>query len=147
MYGFQNVLMQHGRALEWATSAVLLGFAVALALPGNTLDASQSYSGFTQMGLDEAAMVLCLSIVAMMRMTGLWINGAWKRSPLLRMIGAILGAGFFLSLAAVFAVPYALGAAPAINTGVTSYLVLGLADLLAAHRAAADVGHSQRPQH
>lgn len=104
-----EVLLQHGRALEWMTSALLLAFAVTLALPGDTLAASPSFAGFVSAGLDEAALAMPISWIAAMRMAGLYVNGAWRRSPLLRMIGAVLGAGVFAFLSTMFALPCLLG--------------------------------------
>lgn len=139
-----DVLLQHGRALEWLTSCALLAFALTLALPGDTLAASQSFKGFVEAGLDETAIAMPLSWIAAMRMAGLYINGAWRRSPLLRMVGAVIGAGVFGFLSVMFAVPYLTGQQAALTTGVGIYAVLCAFDLLAAYRTGADVGHAKR---
>ena len=136
-------LLQHGRALEWLTSGVILVFACTLALPGNTLATSSAFVAFVSLGADEAALVLPLTFIAVMRMAGLWINGNWQRSPLLRCIGAALGAGIFLALGLLFSVPYLAGTTDALTTGVGTYLVLAAFDILAAYRSAADVAHSK----
>lgn len=138
-----DTLLQHGRALEWLTSAIILTFAVTLALPGNTLGTSSAFAAFVALGADEAAMVLPLTFIAAMRMAGLWINGNWRRSPLLRCIGAVLGAGVFMSLAVLFSVPFISGQTAAITTGVGTYFVLAAADILAAYRSAADAALHQ----
>lgn len=142
---FSDVLLQHGRALEWLTSLALLAFAVTLAAPGDTLEANPSFAGFVDMGLDEAMVALPISWIAGMRMAGLYINGAWRRSPILRMVGAIVGAGIFAFLSTMFAMPYLLGNQAGLSTGAGVYLVLAIFDLLAAYRTGADVGHSKRP--
>ena len=85
------MFLRHGRGLEWMTSALLLVFAITLALPGDTLAENPGFAGFLSAGLNEAALALPLSWIALLRMAGLVINGAWRRSPLLRMIGAVLG--------------------------------------------------------
>lgn len=144
MTRMSDVLLQHGRALEWLTSCALLVFALTLALPGDTLASSPSFSGFLDAGLDEAAIAMPLSWIAAMRMAGLYINGAWRRSPLLRMVGAIIGAGVFGFLAVMFAVPYLTGQQVALSTGAGLYAVLCVFDLLAAYRTGADVGHAKR---
>lgn len=144
MTKFSDVLLQHGRALEWLTSAALLAFAITLALPGDTLLSSPSFSGFVDMGLDEAAIAMPISWIAASRMAGLYVNGAWRRSPLLRMVGAILGAGIFAFLSTMFAMPYLTGQQPGLSTGAGVYLVLAFFDLLAAYRTGADVGHAKR---
>ncbi|WP_147100837.1 hypothetical protein [Paracoccus aurantiacus] len=139
-----DVLLQHGRALEWMTSAMLLAFAVTLALPGDTLAASPSFASFVSAGLDEAALAMPISWIAAMRMAGLYVNGAWRRSPLLRMIGAVLGVGVFAFLATMFALPWLTGQQSALGIGAGVYAVACLFDLLAAYRTGADVGHSER---
>lgn len=85
-----------------------------------------------------------LSWIAAMRMAGLYINGAWQRSPILRMAGAIIGAGVFGFLSVMFATPYLTGQQAALTTGAGLYAVLCAADLLAAYRTGADVGHAKR---
>ncbi|EPX82109.1 hypothetical protein [Salipiger mucosus] len=138
-----DTFLQHGRALEWATSTIILAFACTLALPGDTL-AAGGFMAFRSVGLDEASLAVPLTFIAVMRMAGLWINGNWRRSPLLRMVGAVCGAGIFATLAVMFAVPILSGQAIAATTGVGTYAVLALFDVLAAYRSAADVGHYQR---
>ncbi|MDO6732864.1 hypothetical protein Q4577_22885 [Marinovum sp. 2_MG-2023] len=139
-----DTLLQQGRALEWLTSAVILIFAITLALPGDTLATSSAFMAFRVLGAEEATMAVPLTIIGSMRMAGLWINGNWQRSPLLRCIGAVFGAGLFAWLAMLFSVPYLSGQTAALTTGVGTYLVLALFDILAAYRSAADVANSQR---
>ena len=138
------MFLRHGRGLEWMTSALLLVFAITLALPGDTLAENPGFAGFLSAGLNEAALALPLSWIALLRMAGLVINGAWRRSPLLRMIGAVLGAGIFAFLAMIFALPWCLGQQPALGIGTGTCAVACLSDLLAAYRTGADAGHSER---
>lgn len=138
------MFLHHGRGLEWMTSALLLVFAITLSLPGNTLAENPGFAGFVSAGLNEAALALALSWIALLRMAGLVINGAWRRSPLLRMIGAVLGAGIFAFLAMVFALPWCLGQQAALGISAGTCAVACLFDLLAAYRTGADAGHSER---
>lgn len=141
-----DMLLQHGRALEWVTALVIFGWAITLALPGDTIGDSPSFAGFTMAGVTEAPLILAFTLVAIMRMSGLYINGAWRRSPILRMVGAILGAGLFLCLSILFTIPYLTGEQTSLSTGPAVYLVLFLADILAAYRTGADVRASQRTE-
>lgn len=143
-HSLSDVLLQHGRALEWLTSCALLVFAITLAFPGDTLRASPSFMAFLDMGLEEAALALPISWVAGVRMAGIYINGAWRRSPILRMVGAIIGAGIFAFLSTMFAMPYLLGQQEGLSTAAGIYLVLAIFDLLAAYRTGADVGYAKR---
>ena len=47
---FSDVFLHHGRGLEWMTSALLLVFAITLALPGDTLAANPGFVGFLNAG-------------------------------------------------------------------------------------------------
>jgi hypothetical protein len=90
------------------------------------------------MGIHETIMAIPLAAVAFMRMVGLHINGRWKRSPMLRMIGAIAGAGAFAMLGSAFLGPYVAGLSP-LSTGPGVYFLLALSDTLAAYRSGTDV--------
>ncbi|WP_141102015.1 hypothetical protein [Oceanicola sp. 22II-s10i] len=135
-------LIEHGRALEWLTSCVLLVFALTLAMPGDTL-AGPGYIGFRNLGFDEAALAVPLSLLAAGRLAALYINGAWRRSPVIRALGAVVGATVFSMLAVTFGWSWLVSGAftqnrIALGTGMGTYLVLSIFDLLAAHRSGAD---------
>jgi hypothetical protein len=131
-----SALIEHGRATEWLTSLVLLGFAGALALPGDTMQ-STGFAAFRAVGLDEASIVMVLTLVAGGRLTALYINGNWQRTPELRAAGAVVGAVIFGFLAFAFGWPYLAGFGNA-STGASTYSVLALFDILAAYRSGAD---------
>ncbi|MGR3452868.1 hypothetical protein [Pseudooceanicola sp.] len=152
-----SALIEHGRAIEWVTSAVLLVFALTLSLPGNTLIGS-GFGTFRAIGLDEAMLATPLTIIAIGRLVALYINGAWRRSPLMRAAGAVVGAGTFGMLSVAFGWQYLLNfleawsaastwfgfltslqAIQGASTGAGTYLVLAGADLLAASRSGADL--------
>ena len=129
-------LIEHGRAAEWLSAIVLAGFAITLALPGDSL-APESYRVFREMGFDEVAVATPLALLAAGRLAALYINGAWRRSPFMRLIGAVAGTVIFFMLSAAFAWPFLTGSA-ALSTGASTYLVLALFDALAAYRSGAD---------
>jgi hypothetical protein len=130
-------LLEQGRATEWLTSFVILGFAITLALPGDTL-VSGAFKAFRDVGLDEAAISTPLALVATTRLLALFINGAHKRTPILRMIGAVIGASVFAMLSMAFLWPTLSYGAP-ISTGVSAYFILAGFDALSAYRSGADV--------
>ena len=138
MTRISDTLLQNGRATEWQNSIIILIFALTLALPGDTLSTSIAFAAFRQLGMDEVALAVPLTIIAIMRMAGLFINGNWRRSPVLRCVGAVLGAGLFMGLAVLFAVPALSGQSAALTTGAGVYLALAAFDVLAAYRSAAD---------
>lgn len=130
-------IVEHGRAAEWLTSSVLLVMALILAVPGETM-AAPTFRVLLDLGLDDAALSAPIALLGTARLAALYINGAWRRSPMLRMIGAILGSMIFGVLAVAFALPSLIhGAALSIISGV--FFVMALFDALAAHRSGADV--------
>lgn len=144
MRGGASARASWGRGTEWFSSVGMFGFALILAMPGDTLT-GESWAAFRAAGLDEAVLIALLITVAMARATALWINGAWSRSPLLRLVGALCGAFIFGSIAAAFALPYlgdVLDGGPLLvgpSTAVSTYLTFAGFDVVAAGRAAGDL--------
>jgi hypothetical protein len=130
-------IIEEGRGIEWLTSAALLCFALALVFPGDTL-AGQGYRAFKSVGIDEVMLAVPLFGVAAARMIALWINGRWRRSPLLRLTGAVIGTGMFMALCLGFLGPTITSGAP-LSTGVGIYFILAFFDAVAAYRSGADV--------
>lgn len=132
-----------GRGPEWVTSTIMLAFAFALALPGDTVSGA-AWVTFRQLGMDDAALAVPLAMIATARMAALYINGAWKRSPLVRMAGAIIGSAIWVNLSAAFAMTYFAdafnggGLERGLSTAATTYLVLAGFDCVAAYRSGAD---------
>lgn len=135
-------LLEHGRATEWLTSITMLAFAVILALPGDTFG-GESFVGFKALGLDEATVGITMALIGSMRISALFINGNWLRSPMFRLAGAIAGAGVFASLSMSFLWPTLAYGLP-FSTGFGSYLILAGFDALAAYRSGADVRLGQQ---
>ena len=128
----------HGRAAEWMTSLVLLVYALTLMVPGNSLG-GRAYRSVIEVGLSEASVGIPIAIVAVLRIAALYVNGSQpRRTPIIRMIGAILGAGVFSSLAMGLYWPY-LTEGVYLSTGVLTYMVLALSDAFSAYRSGADV--------
>lgn len=138
---FSDVLLQHGRAMEWMTSAILLSYALTLAMPGDTFGPTTAWAGFARMGLSEVNVAVPVAILSVLRMAALVINGMWRRSPVLRMIGASLGAFCFGVITSAAAYPYFSGLSSVVSTGFGVYLLLTIADIIATYRAGADVGN------
>lgn len=141
-------LIAHGRATEWLTATCLLAFALTLSLPGETL-AGSGFRTFKELGFDDAMLAAPMALIAAIRLAALYINGNWRRSPLARMLGAIVGAAVFGMLGAAFGWPFLEGAligpeAQAASTGAATYTVLALFDALAAYRSAADLELAKR---
>lgn len=150
-------IIENGRATEWLTSSVLLIFAFTLALPGDTL-AGEGFRVFRILGMDEAMLSTPLALVGAARLVALYINGNWRRSPILRAIGAIIGAAVLGSLGMAFGWAYVetvwhamqqsqtwlgffvlISAGLGPSTGAGTYTVLAAFDILATLRSGADI--------
>lgn len=142
---FKLNLLEQGRATEWLTSLVLLGIAVVLSLPGDTL-ASPSFRSFKDLGLDEAMVSTPIALLGSARLVALYINGNWRKSPEMRMIGAVCGASIFAMISMALLWP-TFTHGHAVSTGASTYLVLALFDALAAYRSGADVRVVKRFPH
>ncbi|WP_121064822.1 hypothetical protein [Chachezhania antarctica] len=136
-------IIEHGRATEWLTSCVLLVFAITLMVPGDTMGRA-GFAPFRSMGFDEAMLSTPLALIASARLAALYINGQWRRSPVMRATGAVVGATVFTMLAVTFGWAWLTAGAVfqnavALTTGFGTYLVLAAFDVLAAYRSGADV--------
>lgn len=131
-----SALIEHGRASEWLTSSVMLAFALVLAVPGDTMT-GRGFSMMVRMGFDEATVAVPLALVGSARLAALYINGNWRRSPMLRRIGATVGSTFFAMLGMAFLWP-SLEVGSPVSTAVSTYFVLSIFDGLAAYRSGAD---------
>lgn len=86
------------------------------------------WSGFD---LDRASTFgwLCL-IAAVIHAFGIWLNGAWRWSPLVRVVGLLFAAGLFMCLSW-------LGSS-AVNTAGFMYMCVGVGFLAALQTAVRD---------
>ena len=124
------------RLVEWFSSIVLIGWAVVLMQPGDTLSAS-NFREFLRYGFSEEAIAGSFALVGGARCAALYINGRWPRTPLIRMVGSALGCMLWAQVAwMLYANSLATGSA--ITTGVAVYLPLAAFDLVSIFRAAFD---------
>jgi hypothetical protein len=124
------------RAIEWLSSAALLGWGITLALPGETL-MQNHYVAFRAMGWSEAILAWVFCLVGAARLVALYINGRWPKSPIVRIVGAIFGALIWGQVAYYLAAgTWMLTGLP--NTGVATYAILAAADIFSITRAAFD---------
>lgn len=132
----------HDRGLEWFSALVMVGWAVALGLPGDTL-AAPSFSEFRRFGFTEEFWAAIFGVIGGARISALYINGRWPRTPYIRMMGSLFGAVSWAQVAwLLFAGGYLNTGIP--TTGVAVYGLLALADLLSIFKAAFDVRYHHR---
>ncbi|WP_226781826.1 hypothetical protein [Oceaniglobus trochenteri] len=87
------------RLLEIVLGSVTLARGVTLALPGLMMT-GESYNSFTF--LPEAVWTVVFAMFGLGQLSAVVINGRWKRSPMIRSMGAVFGVWSFAALAAGF---------------------------------------------
>ena len=94
-----NVHAEYGttRALECVLSTLMFLSGVVLLYPGDTFGLPH-YSTMRQWVSEDFGAGLLVA-VAIVRAVALYVNGGQRRTPLARLIGCIVGAGFWLTLA------------------------------------------------
>jgi len=116
---------------------VLVGFGISFSLPGETLSVD-GYHVLADIGLTDFYLAMFMTILGVLRLVALYINGSWKRTPTIRMYGAIVGAAVFMSFAVGFFLPIVTKTMPP-NTAWGTYLILALWDIYASYKAGNDV--------
>lgn len=125
------------RASEWALSLMLFLWSVILVANVDLFAAGRSYAALSQLMSQESWAMWCLAIGGG-RLIILAVNGAWRRSPHLRALGAFLSGLFW------FLISIGLLQAGAYNTGLAIYPVLFLLDAFNAIRAMGEAGRSDK---
>lgn len=123
------------RAMEWQGAAASGVFAFILSM-GPVFETGSQWARFAEIGT-EREWALGIGCVALVRFLALFINGRARRTPALRAATALIGAGLWAFVAALFIVP-----GEPITTGVGVYAVLACSDLVSAWRAAKDAAIS-----
>jgi hypothetical protein len=135
MKHFPNFLYPE-RLPEWISSMVMLLLGVSFLLPGETLSIT-GYHTLEEIGFTDTSMGLTAVAVGVLRLAALYINGAWERTPAIRMVGAVLSGFIMMAFAIGTAVPFVIGDMPP-NTAWGTYLVIALWDLHASYKAGYD---------
>ena len=119
------------RASEWALSAMLFNWGLLLLMNDGLFALSPSYYVFAALMPEALWGYACLA-VGMMRLSVLFVNGMWRRSPHLRALGAFVSCFFWFQITAGFVFAWTG------STGLAVYPVLFLLDLHNVMRAASD---------
>lgn len=131
------------RFAEWFSSAAMIAWGLALAMPGDTLTGA-AFAAFQRFGMTEGAWAAAFLGVGLARMVVLYVNGKWPKGPYIRMAGSLFGAVSWAQVAVLFLLATYMvnGVMP---TGPGIYALLAASDLLSIFRAAFDVRY--RDQH
>jgi hypothetical protein len=84
------------RLVEWMLSSYMVLWGIALLLPFETFQGN-AYRALAQIAPENVWGVFSFS-VGVMRMLALWVNGSHRATPALRMVGAIGGVCWWISL-------------------------------------------------
>jgi len=113
------------RIPEWMNAAAMLLASVQLLWLTETLEHADGYLIFEYFGIPKIVPIIFLGIIGILRIIALIINGSWKRTPIIRAVGAVTGAVFFTLL-------FLGGYLPAI--------VFAVADVYSGYKAGYDAG-------
>ena len=141
-------LRQHwpARKLEWLMAGFLSTWGLYVLLHPElftspaTAELFAGLASLTNPISDYPALVwgwACL-LVGLGRGLALFVNGAWTRTPLVRLIAS------FISMVIMTQIVAGMWNSGVPNTGVVVYPWLVIADLLSAYRAAVDVVHAEK---
>ena len=134
------------RKLEWLVSGFLIAWGVYVLLHPSLFTAPETavlFSGLASISApvtDFPALAwggACFA-VGLSRCLALFVNGAWTRTPLIRLIASLL------SMFIVTQIIIGLWTSGVPNTGLVVYPWFVIADLLSAYRAAVDVVHAEK---
>lgn len=134
------------RKLEWLMSGFLIAWGVYVLLHPALFTAPETISLFSGLKAisDPFTPYPALAwggsgfLVGITRLIALFVNGAWTRTPLIRLIASLL------SLFIITQIIIGLWKSGVPNTGLVVYPWFVIADLLSAYRAAVDVVHAQK---
>lgn len=126
------------RLFEWIAATIMLGIALALAFPGDSL-ARGPFAVLAGLGLTEKTMLLFFSVVGVLRVFALCANGRIPLyGPRVRAFGSLLGALIWFQIAVVFGVESLHGGV--MSLVVPLYAGLTLGELVSCYRATYDAG-------
>jgi len=91
-----NTPLNRTRALEWCLSTLMLAWGVNILSPEVFFDLPV-YKLMREL-MSESRWGMAAVLVALLRMTGLAINGWWRRSPLIRLAGSGISGAFWLTI-------------------------------------------------
>jgi hypothetical protein len=119
------------RLTDWLLSAILLSWGMALFAVNPKVWLLPTFSGLSSIAGQFTWAVVATGL-ALARLGALFVNGAVRRSPHLRLIGAFLSIFIWvqLSLGVLFG--------DLVGPGIAIFPWLALADMLNVHRAAQD---------
>ena len=129
-------LMAGGRIFEWFSALEMAAFGLALLHPDPAFS-TRAFVGFVRIGVSENFVGGSSFAVGVLWCVALYINGSWRRSPMLRFACALAGGSFWGCVSFTFAIAYFQFGAP-ISTAMGTYALSCVFTFFAARRAVYD---------
>ena len=106
----------HTRAVEYMLAWLMIGGGALVLMPGAVIVGPTSE--FLLHLMTEPAWGIVALTIGLARLTALIINGAWRRTPLLRFAGAALGLMWWTSQGAIYWIAVVRGGLPFPNLSI-----------------------------
>lgn len=99
------------RSVEWMLACMMVAWGIGLAMPGDTMSLPQ----YKMLGVlaPEPVWAAWSMSIGFVRIVALYINGSWRKTPLIRSICASLGCIWWIVLAVLFVLSRDGGPVPA----------------------------------
>lgn len=97
------------RTVEWLLASLMVAWGVALGLPGDMFPVGEHYRFLSAIATEPVWAAFSFSIGAA-RLTALYINGSWRRTPAIRIIGAVFGLVWWITLGGLYGLAVMAGA-------------------------------------
>lgn len=147
LYEFQ-MIKEYGprppdRAIEWVSSFCMVGWALILSMPGDSFAGIgvPVRTGVFQW-LNENFVSWIFGIVGTARLIALYVNGRWPKTPMTRMVGAVIGVALWSQVSLMFM--YVSEVRGTWTPSVVVYAALAVADLFSVYRASRDARYLRR---
>lgn len=123
------------RVTDWLLSAILVSWGFTLFAVDPSVWALPTFDGLSSIASQATWATVALGI-GLARLSALFVNGAVRRSPHARLIGAFLSVFIWLQLS------YGMIYSSVVGPGVAIFPWLAFADIFNVYRAAMDAGAS-----
>jgi hypothetical protein len=126
------------RSVEWLLSCLMLTWGVILLAPSESF-ANPAYRWLAALGEERVWGALAFSVGAL-RIGALYINGSWRRTPLIRAFGAVMGLTWWVCVGALLI----FGVEPGrpLPAGFAFYPVFALFEAYSCYRSGLDARES-----
>lgn len=124
------IFSSNSKSIEWLMSFFMLGWAVTLVLPGDTLTLGV-YIAFRKLGLTDQNLTITFLAISFIRIGTLAMNGSIKKGPEVRFICSMFGAFIWMFTAVLLVMPYINGTTKALPVSCMHHMVMFFGEIYA----------------